>query len=89
MGIIDWNDLLKQVNKVIIPPRLIKEIEFITPGQPTISLDINLLDDESLHLLNHILVSDTNNKQIRVYIDLDKLESEVNNQCELIFSKIK
>jgi len=75
----DWQQLIDQLDKKIIPTFLIREIHFIHPGCPDVIMGLGQLDSDTLALLGDTVQytgahSDTG---IRVVIDCDKLQAHV------------
>ena len=83
----DWQQLIGQVDKKIIPTFLIREIHFIHPGCPDVVMGLDQLDSDTLALLGDTVQytdadSDTG---IRVVIDYDKLQAHVESEvCQIL-----
>jgi len=70
----DWEALLEETEKSSIPIFLIKEVHFITPGQPDVVMPFDNLDQETLALLSRSIQDFSNGPRIRLIIDLNKYQ---------------
>lgn len=75
----DWEQIIDQVDKKIVPTFLIQEVHFIYPDCPDVVLPLDLLDEQTLDLLgDHIqnLRADSE-AGVRLVIDARKLQQHI------------
>lgn len=74
----DWNLLLDQLTMVTVPTVMVRQVQFTYPNDPTVTLDLDELDPESLVLFGQMLTEANNSTgSIQLIVDLTILRSIV------------
>lgn len=74
----DWNLLLDQLTMVTVPTVMVRKVQFTYPNEPTVTLDLDELDPDSLVLFGQMLAEANNSTgSIKLIVDLTILRSIV------------
>ena len=74
----DWYLLLDQLTMVTVPTVMVKQVQFTYPNNPTITLDLDELDPDSLVVFGRMMAESNNSTgSIKLIVDLTILRSIV------------
>jgi len=75
----DWEKLIDEIDKKIIPTFLIREVHFIYPGSPDVVMGLEHLDADTLAMLGDNIrdLSADSDARIRLVIDVNKLQAHI------------
>lgn len=75
----DWEKLIDEIDKKIIPTFLIREVHFIYPDCPDVVMGLDQLDSDTLAMLGDNIrdLSADSDARIRLVIDVNKLQAHI------------
>jgi len=75
----DWEKLIDEIDKKIIPTFLIREVHFIYPDCPDVVMGLDQLDSDTLELLGASIreLREDSDARIRLVIDVNKLQAHI------------